>query len=321
VEIMGADPRFEPVALVDVNASVMAGAAEHLQLPASACFSDLGDAIGRVDADACVICTPTRTHAELARIAFAHGLHVLVEKGMTTHWDDAVRLVDDAASADVKLCVAQNYRFAGWEQTVTAILADPSHPHNPGDVRIADCVHHRYRPDPLTLDYPYAMVWDQGVHHVDSLSFWLGPVARVTARSSNTPWSRYEHEANIGAVIEYASGATCHFVLTHAATFGSFGVVLQGERGALRILDDSGLLFHPRPAEQWGASEGEPCELIDGLATPEQCIADAFYAYVTDGVEPGISGRNNLETLLVCELLVRSASEGRTVEVGEVRPS
>ena len=36
------------------------------------------------------------------------------------------------------------------------------------------------------------------------------------------------------------------------------------------------------------------------------------------GAEPGISGRNNLQTLAVCEMLVRSARERRPVERAEL---
>ena len=42
------------------------------------------------------------------------------------------------------------------------------------------------------------------------------------------------------------------------------------------------------------------------------------HRYVTARVEPGISGRNNLETLAVCELLVRSARDHRTAERAEL---
>ena len=37
-----------------------------------------------------------------------------------------------------------------------------------------------------------------------------------------------------------------------------------------------------------------------------------------EGIEPGISGRNNLQTLAVCEMLVRSARERRPVERAEL---
>ncbi|MGN6698060.1 MAG: Gfo/Idh/MocA family protein [Thermomicrobiales bacterium] len=317
VEVLGNDPKFRPVALVDVNQDFLGAAADRLGLPESACFTDLAVALQAVAADAVIICTPTRTHAALARLAFAAGKHVLVEKGMTLEWEEAQALVADAARADVKFCVAQNYRYYPVVQTVKRLLGDPADPHHPGQVFIVDCQNHRYRPEPRTLDYPYAMVWDMGCHHVDMLADWLGPVARVTAHSYNAPWSQYPYDANIAATLEYANGAICHYVLTHTATIGDWRIILQGERGALRLFDVPGVQFFPRPTRQLGQSQPQPCDVADGPRS-EQGVADAFHRYITAGDEPGISGRQNLETLAVCELLVRAARDGRTVERAEL---
>jgi predicted dehydrogenase len=318
IEVLGADPRFQPVAVVDVNRDFLVQAQARLQLPDSALFGDLQQALDAVEADAVVICTPTVMHAPLARRAFAHGKHVLVEKGMTLDWEEAKALVREAKQAGVKFCVAQNYRYFAHFATIKHVLDNPDHAHYPGAVRIVDCIHHRYRPEPRTLTYPYAMVWDLSCHHVDLLAYWLGEARRVTAVSYTTPWSQYAYDANIAAIIEYASGAICHYVLTHNATLSDWRIILQGERGALRTCDVPGVQFYPRPASQLGSSPPVPVEELRGPALSEQGVVDDFYRFVVDGIEPGISGRNNLETLAVCEMLVRSARERRPVERAEL---
>lgn len=314
LEVMGPDPRFESVAFVDLVPANLEQAAAIV--PGVPNFSSPEEAVVQTDADIAVICTPTRTHAPLARLCFEHGLHVLVEKGMTMDYAEAVSLVEEADRADLKFAVAQNYRYRQSEMLVSQLQEDAASPFHTGKIEIADYVHHRYRPDPRTLNYPFAMVWDMSCHHVDSLSCWLGPVKRVTALSSNPSWSQYEHDADIHAILEYASGAVCNYLLTHAAVYADWRVVLQGPRGALRLTDRE-LFFHPRPAEFLGGSEGILVPQGDSVRT-EAAVADAFYRYVVDGVEPGISGRKNLDTLAVCELLVRSATEGRSVEIGEL---
>ncbi len=317
VEIMGADPRFQPVALVDINRDFLAQAQVRLKLPDSVLFGDLEAALSAVEADAAVICTPTVTHASLARVALAHGKHVLVEKGMTMDWAEANALVREAEHAGVKFCVAQNYRYFANMAAVKQLLDNPGHPQHPGAVEIVDFVHHRYRPEPRTLNYPYAMIWDMSCHHVDLLAFWLGAARRVTALSYNTSWSQYEHDANIAAIVEYAGGAVCHYVLTHSATLSDWRIILQGERGALRTGDMPGVQFYPRPNSQLGASRPLACDEPQ-LPASEQGVADDFHRYIAEGAEPGISGRNNLQTLAVCEMLVRSARERRPVEREEL---
>jgi predicted dehydrogenase len=311
-----ADGRFEPVALVDKSPDFLRAAQEELGLPDELLFDDLGAALQNVEADAVILCTPTKTHAPLSRIAFDAKKHVLVEKGMTSDWDEAVSLVAEAQSAGVKFCVAQNYRYQPTESAISTILNAPSHPHFPGELALVEYVHHRYRPEPRTLNYPFAMVWDMGCHHVDSLSLWLGAARRVTAHSYNAPWSAYEHDANISAVIEYESGAVCNYTLTHTATISDYHLILQGERGALRAFDGP-LRFFPVPSQQLGASEPVECEVPSSEGS-ERGVLNAFARYIINDEEPGISGRNNLKTLAVCEMLVRSAREGRTVDASEL---
>lgn len=317
VEVMGADPKFRPVALVDLNRDFLLSAQKQLRLPDTALFDDLPAALSAVEADAVVICTPTITHAPFARLAFAQGKHVLVEKGMTMDWEEAKALVREAEQSGVKFCVAQNYRYFTNMATIKRLLDAVTHPHHPGTVEIVDFIHHRYRPEPRTLNYPYAMVWDMSCHHVDLLAYWLGEARRVTALSYNTSWSEYAHDANIAALVEYASGAVCHYALTHTATISDWRIILQGKRGSLRAADVPGVQFYPRPIGQLGSSEPLPCDEVS-LPRSEQGVADDFYRFIAEGIEPGISGRNNLQTLAVCEMLVRSARERRPVERAEL---
>lgn len=317
VAVLGADADWQVVALVDKNPEFLTAAQNELGLPDSALFDDLSQALQSVEAEAVIICTPTRTHAPLSRLAFASGKHVLVEKGMTLDWEEAKELVREAEAAGVKFCVAQNYRYHGLEQTISAVLGDAMHPHSPGRVQIVDFIHHRYRPEPRTLNYPFAMVWDMSCHHLDLLNGWLGAARRVTAVASNPPWSRYEDDANIAAIIEYENGAICHYVLTHAATFSDYRLVLQGERGALRAYDVPGLQFTPCPTQQLGSAPPMACELLQRPSS-EQGVVNDFGRYILEGIEPGISGRNNLQTLAVCEMLVRSARDRRAVESSEL---
>lgn len=318
LEVMGADPRFAPVALVDIQADALIAARQKIGRADVKTFDDLSSAIESVDADAVVICSPTQTHTELCRLAFDAGKHVLVEKGMASDWNDAVALVRRAERANVKFCVAQNYRYHANEIAIQKILGDRNHPHFPGDVRIVDYTHHRYRPEPRTLNYPFAVLWDMGCHHIDSLSCWLGEAVRVTAHTYNTPWSKYAGDANIAAIIEYESGAVCNYVLTHTATLAEWRVILQGDRGALRTYDVPGVQFFAKPAAPLGSSAAVACD-VPTLPRSEQSVAGDFHSYVAGNTEPGISGRNNLQTLRVCEMLIRSAREGRSVHADDVR--
>jgi predicted dehydrogenase len=268
-----------------------------------------------VAADALVVCTPTKTHAALCRAGFRAGKHVLVEKGMTLDWAEARALVREGAAAGVCFCVSQNYRYMAETRTLRALLDQGTY----GVPHLIDLIHHRYRPEPRTLDYPFAMIWDMACHHFDNLVSLFGPVARATAVSHNAPWSAYAHDAGVSAVLEFRAGAVCTYLLTHQARYGEYRLVVQTERGALRW-DQAGRRwqFLPHPDRQLGPNP--PPVLLETVAAgrSEQGVVDDWYRYIAAGVEPGISGRRNLQTLAACEMVVRAARASRPVTAEEL---
>ncbi|MDE2929357.1 MAG: Gfo/Idh/MocA family oxidoreductase [Chloroflexota bacterium] len=281
----------------------------------SVSFTQLEKALATVPADAVVICTPTAFHAPLARQAFQAGKHVLVEKGMTTNWQDAVALVAEAESCGVRFCVSQNYRYRPEIVTLHAAIASGDY----GTPHLIDLVHHRYRPTPRTLDYHFAMVWDMSVHHLDNLVFCFGPVAEVTARSFTAPWSQYPHDAGISGVLHFASGAVATYAMSHIASLNDYRFVVQSAEGVL-AWDGADWQWQATPAADFG--KGQPPRPVPHAPAPsrsEQGVIDDFYRYIAGGVEPGISGRNNLEILRACEMLCRSSQEQRTVRRDDVR--
>jgi predicted dehydrogenase len=316
-----ADWRIEPVALVDINQSALAAAREATGLKETACFGDAGEALGQVEADAVVICTPTSLHGKLCRLAFEHGLHVLVEKAMTNNWEDAQNLVALADNADVRFCVVQNLRYYPGYFCLREVLRNPDHPCYPGDVLMMDFVQHRYRPDPLAQIYPLAMVWDMGVHHMDLLVALKGPVERVSAEVFSMPWSRYPHPTNISARLWFADGSLCNYLLTHDGRLRELRLLLQGERGVIYFNDlvsssPSWLNFH--------ATGKRPHECVPlafpEIPTPSELVILDFCDFVGGGAEPGISGRHNLETLGACEMICCSVREGREISRSALTP-
>ncbi|MBM3213570.1 Gfo/Idh/MocA family oxidoreductase [Candidatus Poribacteria bacterium] len=300
---------YVSAALVDVNPSYLEAARQKTGLPASVCFSDVQDAVGSVEADLAIICTPTVTHVPYARIAFGAGVHVLTEKGMTLDWELARAAVDEAEQARLCFCVSQNYRYFQVERTMREAFGTEQY----GEPSFLDLIHHRYRPEPRTLDYKNAMIWDMSCHHFDNFVYWFGPAQRVTARTFGAPWSRYTpHDANVSAVIEFANGVVATYCLTHVAQNDFHRTFIHTTTGTLRCHDIAGIEFRP--------THSRDAQAVPLLSVPqsEQSVLEDVYRYILEGVEPGISGRNNLQTLALCEATGRASDERRTVEIGEL---
>lgn len=314
------DTGWEIVGLVDKEERHLEAARARTGLGAGVCFNDIERALEATRPDAVILCTPTVTHAPFTKAAIRRGVPVLTEKGMATCWDEARELVDFVRAHGGIFAVAQNYRYDGKSAVARAALRGEGASDTAGVPRLdrpflVDYVQHRVRPVPNTLIYPFASVWDMSCHHFDNLLDWLGPVAEVTAHAYRASWSPYEHPANTSAFLRFANGVAVNYLHTHDAGRGSLRIEAHGCNGTLVVRDDRAE-FSARPTENFGERP------IERIALPERdseagALAD-FHAYVSQGIEPGISGYKNLETMALCELTVRSATLGRTVRREEL---
>ena len=308
---------FAPAALCDVSAAALANARRITGLDESACYSDFDRALAEADVDCAIVCAPTVLHVPLALKCVERGLPVLVEKGMAPNWRDACTLVRAAGERSAVVAVAQNYRYNAMERTVWRAINDAQHTAYVGEVHLLTYAQHRVRPVPRTLTYPFASVWDMSCHHFDNMLYWLGPMRDMTAHGWRASWSAYEHDNNTSAHVRFGRGAVAHYIHAHDAARSSLEVQVHGARGALVVRDDGGgITFNERPLEQFGTRplgnvEPEP-------ARGEADLLRDFYDYATRGVEPGISARNNLETMAACEMMVRSIAQSRTVGRAEL---
>lgn len=316
---------FVPAALVDVSEAALSAAREMTGLPAAACFSSMEAALAATDVDCVIACVPTRFHVPLAKQAIAAGKPVLVEKGMAPDWASARDLAATVArTPGAVAAVAQNYRYNGMERAFARAVSDPAYHAYLGRVDLVEYTQYRVRPQVGTLSYPYASVWDMSCHHFDTLMSWFGPMLRMTAFGWRAAWSPYEGVCNTTAMIEFASGVRAHYAHTHDAARNVLDIQMHAERGCLSArgttyVEDGGMVFTSRPTEQFGSRPAVPVspEPSDG----EGDLLRDFHRYITQGVEPGISVRNNLETMAACEMMVRSIRMGRPVERAELEVS
>lgn len=306
---------FKPAALCDVSADALAGARKLTGLDEKDCYTDFDRALAEADVDCVIICTPTVLHVPLATKCIAAGKPVLVEKGMAPDWASAQALVRRATEAGAIVAVAQNYRYNSAERAIWRAINDPAYPWHLGAVHMMQYTQLRVRPHPRTLVYPFASVWDMSCHHFDNLLAWFGPMREMTAHSWRATWSPYEHDNNTAAHIVFENGTHVQYIHTHDAARNVLTIHAHGEKGAF-VQEENRLSFNERPLEQFGTRpvvevKGEPSE-------GESDLLRDFHAYITEGREPGISARNNLETMAACEMMVRSITLGRTVRRSEL---
>jgi predicted dehydrogenase len=115
--------------------------------------------------DAVVVATPPATHFRIARDCLERGLHLLVEKPLTTNSQDAEELIELADSRGLTLMVGHTFEY----NSAVRALKDLIHNGDLGEVHYVDAVRVNlglFQPD---LD----VIWDLAPHDVSILLYLL----------------------------------------------------------------------------------------------------------------------------------------------------
>ncbi|MBU2665906.1 Gfo/Idh/MocA family oxidoreductase [Actinoplanes bogorensis] len=92
--------------------------------PTVATYAGLPELLAAESVDAVDICTPPLYHVEVERAALTAGLHVICEKPVAVHTDEALDLVALAGQRGRLLYPAHNYGFSPMMRVLTGAVAD-----------------------------------------------------------------------------------------------------------------------------------------------------------------------------------------------------
>jgi predicted dehydrogenase len=115
--------------------------------------------------DAVVVATPPATHYKIARECLEHGLHVLVEKPLALHGEQAGELVELAAARDLVLMVGHTFVYNAAVRALREIIASDEI----GEVHYIDSVRVSlglFQPD-------LNVIWDLAPHDISILLYIL----------------------------------------------------------------------------------------------------------------------------------------------------
>jgi predicted dehydrogenase len=153
--------------------------------------------------DAVMILAPPAAHLELVLRFAAAGKHVLLEKPLERSSERALRLVEAAEAAGIKLGVVFQHRFREASERLRALLAEGAL----GELAVANVISPWWRPQAyydepgrgtLARDGGGVLI-TQAIHSLDLLLSLAGPVAEVAAIAGTTRLHRMETEDFAGA--------------------------------------------------------------------------------------------------------------------------
>lgn len=116
------------------------------------------------DIDACLICTPTKTHLDVAKIVIQNGCHVFVEKPLSFSSTECEEIVKEAKDKRVMLTCGYVERFNPAIQDLKRIIQEKTY----GDLLMMEF--HRENRMPLHIK-DVGIIYDTSVHDIDTAMF------------------------------------------------------------------------------------------------------------------------------------------------------
>jgi len=287
-------------------------------------YSDWRVMIDRERPDFVDIITPPETHAEMCAYAAARGVHIVCQKPLAPTFAESRAIVGNAAAAGVRFMVHENWRWQPWYRKIKSIQTEGligEFTHIGFRMRMGDGWGERAYLDrqPFFRDYPRLLVYETGVHFVDTFRYLMGEVTRVYAHLRRlNPVIKGEDTGQV--LFHFASGATAIWDANRYNEVESpsprytFGEMRIDAMGGHLTLDTQANLRLKRL--------GQPGEDIDYPHANVNFAGDCVYATQRHFVDCMLSGRefesngaDYLRTLRVVDAIYHSAATGKAVEV------
>lgn len=227
--------------------------------------TDWESAIHSSDADAVIVCTPTKFHAEAIRIALEAGKHVLCEKPLARSVQETEVFAHLAESNDLVLKTGFNYRYMAHVRKAKDIIDSGAL----GPLYFLRCRYgHGGRPG-------YEQSWcadldlsgggvllEQGIHILDLTRYLLGEPSQVMATDSRYFWNFVAVEDNSFLMLRTSDAQTAEIHVSWTQWVNLFSLEIFGRDGYLHLTGRDGhyglqkLVWgkrqpnHSRPEEQ-----------------------------------------------------------------------
>lgn len=177
--------------------------------------------------DIVCICTPSGVHLEPALICMEYGKHCLIEKPLEITLERCDRIISAANKSKLKVGVVFPSRFYEVNKQVKQSIQENRF----GSLVLGDAYLKWNRSPEYYKSGNWRGTWqydgggalmNQGIHSVDLLQWFMGPVSTVQAVAANLRHMDIEVEDTAVAVLKFANGALGTIECSTAVFTGSF---------------------------------------------------------------------------------------------------
>jgi predicted dehydrogenase len=320
-------PAVRIVAVADLDGARAAAAAAELP---GAEVSSVERLIESPDVQTVLNLTIPAAHAEISFAAIAAGRNLYGEKPLAAAFEEGRTIIDRAAAAGVRVGCAPDTVLGTGTQTARAAIDEGliGRPLSASAVMVTPG-HERWHPHP---DFYYAPgggpLLDMGPYYISALVHLLGPVRAVVGAAGRLRAERVigsgprlgesvpvQVQTHVTGALEHANGTISTITTSFdGVTTTAAPIEVQGETGTLAVPDpnhfDGEVRCFPLGGDGWRVLPPRA-----GYAGAGRGIGLLDLITADDGRPPRAGGDVALHVLDIMTSLLRSADEGRRIEL------
>ncbi len=287
-------------------------------------YTDYKEMILKEKPDFVDIITPPETHFEMCKFAADNGVHIICQKPLAPTYKASKQIVDYVSKTNVRFVVHENFRFQPWHREIKTMISNGvvgnlfnlNFRSRMGDGWGEDAYLAR---QPYFRDYKKLLIYETGVHFIDTFRYHAGEVKDVYALLKRlNPVIKGEDSGLM--VLNFESGATAVWdanrynennFKTSRYTFGEY--LIEGSKGSIRLYPDGKITL-----QELGKAEKEHKYVHHNIGFAGDCC----YIFQRDFVDNLVAdlpfetgGHNYLKTLKVQEAVYASADQKKPISI------
>jgi len=284
----------------------------------------LEDVLARDDIHFIDVCTPSGTHGDIAIAAAKAGKHCISEKPLDVTPQRCDQIIRAFKKSGTTLGGIYQHRFADDTQRTKAAIAAG----RLGRITLATCSTNWWRAQEYYDSGDWRGTWNldgggclmnQGVHAIDLLLYFVGPVRTVTARTALLAHKNIEVEDVAVAALEF-HGGTLGLIQGTTAVYPGSSVrhEIMGSDGMVYLEDDKATLwaFRRQAAEDQIGPAGAPRVGGHWKDLPSDLFVrnmDNIARAAREGAPPLVTGEEHKRAVEVICAIYKSAHTGKPV--------
>ncbi|GAB1857227.1 Gfo/Idh/MocA family oxidoreductase [Flavobacteriaceae bacterium MHTCC 0001] len=288
-------------------------------------YTDYKEMILQEKPDFVDIITPPETHFEMCKFAADHGVHIICQKPLAPTFEESKKIVDYVSTKNVRFVVHENFRFQPWHREIKKLIANDevgelfnlNFRSRMGDGWGEDAYLSR---QPYFRDYKKLLIYETGVHFIDTFRYHAGEVTSVFAILKQLNPVIKGEDAGL-MVLNFGANTTAVWdanrynesnIENFRYTFGEY--LIEGSKGSIRLYNDGKITIQHL---------GQPEKAHNYTHNNIGFAGDCCYIFQKDFITNLIAnkpfetnGLNYLKTLQVQEAVYQSAETKWPVSLG-----